>query len=118
MRKEKNVRDLIKSRALRKFEDKGVKVTKLFAKHIKLQEAIENCKKFKMNIGVGTPKRIIDLLDNGKLGSNSQSPFSSQQAPGRSRNIHPTQTGKSIGCSLTLLVFKKKILCSHRDVQK
>ncbi|KKY28985.1 hypothetical protein UCDDS831_g00070 [Diplodia seriata] len=58
-------------RALRTFEDKGVKVTKLFAKHIKLQEAIENCKRFKMNIGVGTPKRIIDLLDNGALSPES-----------------------------------------------
>lgn len=57
---------LIFRRSLRKFEDKGTKVTKLFAKHIKLQEAIDTCKKIKMNIGVGTPKRIIDLLDNGK----------------------------------------------------
>ncbi|KAF4309539.1 replication regulator protein [Botryosphaeria dothidea] len=58
-------------RSLRKFEDKGTKVTKLFAKHIKLQEAIDTCKKIKMNIGVGTPKRIIDLLDNGALSSKS-----------------------------------------------
>ncbi|EOD44670.1 Replication regulator protein [Neofusicoccum parvum] len=58
-------------RPLRKFEDKGVKVAKLFAKHIKLQEAIDSCKKLRMNIGVGTPKRIIDLLDNGALSAES-----------------------------------------------
>ncbi|EKG11589.1 hypothetical protein MPH_11082 [Macrophomina phaseolina MS6] len=66
-------------RSLRKFEDKNNKVTKLFAKHIKLQEAIETCKKIKMNIGVGTPKRIIDLLDNGK-------PFAQISPPTTSKN--------------------------------
>lgn len=53
------------TRVLRVFETKDVKVAKLFAKHIKLKEAIESCKKLKMNIGVGTPHRIHDLLDNG-----------------------------------------------------
>lgn len=41
-------------------------VTKLFAKHIKLKEAIDTVKKTRINIGVGTPQRISDLLDNGK----------------------------------------------------
>jgi hypothetical protein len=58
-------------------------VAKLFAKHIKISEAIEMCKTTKyvlvsalytskaytqkrMTFGVGTPKRIADLLDDGK----------------------------------------------------
>ena len=42
-------------------------MAKLFAKHIKLKEAIETTKKTRMGIGVGTPQRLIDLLENGKL---------------------------------------------------
>lgn len=52
-------------RALRKFQSKDATVAKLFAKHIKLKEAIESCKNTRMGIGVGTPQRIIDLLDDG-----------------------------------------------------
>ena len=55
------------TRALRAFQRKDATVAKLFAKHIKLKEAIETCKKLRMNIGVGTPQRIHDLLDNGKF---------------------------------------------------
>ncbi|EME38800.1 hypothetical protein DOTSEDRAFT_180706 [Dothistroma septosporum NZE10] len=55
------------TRALRKFETKDSKVAKLFAKHIKLKEAIEAAKKTKMGIGVGTPQRVIDLLEDGAL---------------------------------------------------
>ena len=55
------------TRALRKFETKDSKVAKLFAKHIKLKEAIETVKKTKMGIGVGTPQRVIDLLEDGAL---------------------------------------------------
>lgn len=40
---------------------------KLFAKHIKMEEAIESVKKSRINIGVGTPQRIIDLLNDGKF---------------------------------------------------
>lgn len=40
-------------------------MAKLFAKHIKLKEAIETVKKTRINIGVGTPQRIFDLLENG-----------------------------------------------------
>jgi len=53
------------TRALRGFRTKEAMVAKLFAKHIKLGEAIATTKKMRMNIGVGTPQRIIDLLDNG-----------------------------------------------------
>ncbi|EME86582.1 uncharacterized protein MYCFIDRAFT_29694 [Pseudocercospora fijiensis CIRAD86] len=55
------------TRALRKFQTKEAMVAKLFAKHIKLKEAVETCKKTRMNIGVGTPQRIMDLLDDGAL---------------------------------------------------
>ena len=53
------------TRALRQFQTKEAKIAKLFAKHIKLKEAIEEVKRTRMNIGVGTPQRVIDLLDNG-----------------------------------------------------
>ncbi|KAF2838998.1 hypothetical protein M501DRAFT_1003532 [Patellaria atrata CBS 101060] len=55
------------TRAVRKFQTKEAHIIKLFAKHIKLQEAIENCQKTKTNIGVGTPQRISELLDDGAL---------------------------------------------------
>ncbi|KAI4227151.1 MAG: hypothetical protein L6R36_002648 [Xanthoria steineri] len=50
------------SRVLRKFQGKEVTVAKLFAKHIKLKDATAFVKKTRINIGVGTPTRIIDLL--------------------------------------------------------
>ena len=53
------------TRALRKFQTKKATVAKLFAKHIKLKEAIETTQKTRMNIGIGTPQRLIDLLDQG-----------------------------------------------------
>ncbi|KAK5113141.1 hypothetical protein LTR85_010959 [Meristemomyces frigidus] len=55
------------SRAVKKFQTKDSAVAKLFAKHIKLKEAIETVKTTRMGIGVGTPQRIIDLLDDGAL---------------------------------------------------
>ncbi len=55
--------DLVRS--LRKFQGQGALVAKLFAKHIKLKEAVETVKKARINIGVGTPQRVMDLLDNG-----------------------------------------------------
>lgn len=54
------------TRALRQFQTKDCMVAKLFAKHIKLQEAIDTAKKTRTGIGVGTPQRIIDLLENGR----------------------------------------------------
>ncbi|KAK5164222.1 Protein cms1 [Saxophila tyrrhenica] len=56
-------------RSLRKFQTKEAFVAKLFAKHIKLKEAVETLSKTSVNIGVGTPQRIMDLLDNGALSS-------------------------------------------------
>lgn len=55
------------TRALRKFRTKDAMVAKLFAKHIKLKEAIETVKMTRINIGVGTPQRLIDLLEDGAL---------------------------------------------------
>ncbi|KAH9832440.1 U3-containing 90S pre-ribosomal complex subunit [Teratosphaeria destructans] len=55
------------TRALRKFQTKDSMVAKLFAKHIKLKEAVEMVKKTRMGIGVGTPQRIEDLLEDGCL---------------------------------------------------
>ena len=55
------------TRTLRKFQTKESMVAKLFAKHIKLKEAIETVRKVRMGIGVGTPQRIMDLLDDGAL---------------------------------------------------
>ena len=55
------------TRALRQFQTKESMVAKLFAKHIKLKEAVETAKKTRMGIGVGTPQRIMDLLEDGKF---------------------------------------------------
>lgn len=55
------------ARILKKYQTKDSTVAKLFAKHIKLKEAVEDVKKMRMGIGCGTPQRIIDLLENGKL---------------------------------------------------
>lgn len=59
------------ARSLRIFQTKDAMVAKLFAKHIKLGEAIDYVKKTRMGVGVGTPSRIIDLLDSGSLSSSS-----------------------------------------------
>jgi len=55
------------TRALRGFQTKEAKIAKLFAKHIKLNDAIQDAKKSRMNIGVGTPQRIMELLDDGEI---------------------------------------------------
>lgn len=54
------------TRALRKFQTKEAMVAKLFAKHIKLREQADMVKKSRISIGVGTPQRITDLLEDGK----------------------------------------------------
>lgn len=51
--------------ALRSFQNKDAIVAKLFAKHIKLDEAKQFLKRSRVNIGVGTPMRIIDLIESG-----------------------------------------------------
>ena len=40
-----------------------------FAKHIKLQESVEFLKTKRTGLAVGTPARLIDLLENGQYSS-------------------------------------------------
>ncbi|KAI9875236.1 MAG: hypothetical protein M1830_008718 [Pleopsidium flavum] len=55
------------TRALRTFQTKDATVAKLFAKHIKLKDALQFVKSTRIGIAVGTPTRLTDLLDNGAL---------------------------------------------------
>ncbi|EEH23546.2 hypothetical protein PABG_05757 [Paracoccidioides brasiliensis Pb03] len=55
------------TRALRQFQTKDCAVAKLFAKHIKLNEAKEFVKKKRVSIGIGTPVRLNDLASSGEL---------------------------------------------------
>ncbi|KKY17644.1 hypothetical protein UCRPC4_g05448 [Phaeomoniella chlamydospora] len=55
------------NRALREFQTKDAMVAKLFAKHIKLDEAIKTVQKSRIGIGIGTPARIKDLLSKDAL---------------------------------------------------
>ncbi|KAI6779997.1 uncharacterized protein J7T54_007473 [Emericellopsis cladophorae] len=55
------------TRAVKKFQGKDNLVAKLFAKHIKIEEQVNFLKNKKTGIGVGTPARLADLIDNGAL---------------------------------------------------
>lgn len=55
------------TRALRPLGTKTAVVTKLFAKHIKLKEAVETVQRTRMGIGVGTAQRVADLIEMGAL---------------------------------------------------
>ncbi|OXV09662.1 hypothetical protein Egran_02580 [Elaphomyces granulatus] len=59
--------DLLHFRALRSFQTKEAIVAKLFAKHIKLDEAKKFVQRTRINIGVGTPQRLIDLIESKTL---------------------------------------------------
>ncbi|TPR05021.1 exodeoxyribonuclease III (xth) family protein [Aspergillus niger] len=54
-------------RALRSFQTKEAIVGKLFAKHIKLEEAKQFLERARTGIGAGTPARISDLIEAGSL---------------------------------------------------
>ncbi|KAL4894171.1 U3-containing 90S pre-ribosomal complex subunit-domain containing protein [Aspergillus ambiguus] len=54
-------------RALRSFQTKESIIGKLFAKHIKLDEAKQFLDRARTGIGAGTPARISDLIDAGSL---------------------------------------------------
>lgn len=54
-------------RAVRKFSGKDNAVAKLFAKHMKVEEQVTFLKNRKSGIGVGTPARLIELIENGAL---------------------------------------------------
>ncbi|KJZ75713.1 hypothetical protein HIM_04870 [Hirsutella minnesotensis 3608] len=54
-------------RAVRQFSSKDNAVAKLFAKHIKIDEQITFLSNRKTGIGVGTPARLMELIENGAL---------------------------------------------------
>ncbi|KAK4248832.1 U3-containing 90S pre-ribosomal complex subunit-domain containing protein [Corynascus novoguineensis] len=54
-------------RAVRKFQKKGNTVAKLFAKHFKVEDQVAFLQKSRTGIAVGTPQRLIDLIENGAL---------------------------------------------------
>ncbi|AEO65145.1 uncharacterized protein THITE_2111847 [Thermothielavioides terrestris NRRL 8126] len=58
-------------RAVRKFQKKGCPVAKLFAKHFKLEEQVSFLQKTRTGIAVGTPQRLIDLIENDALSLDS-----------------------------------------------
>jgi protein CMS1 len=55
------------ARVVRKLQSKDAEVAKLFAKHIKLQDAVKFLKSKRTGMAVGTPKRLDDLMDDGAL---------------------------------------------------
>lgn len=54
-----------RSRVVRKFQTKDASVGKLFAKHIKIADAIKFLNNNRTGMAVGTPTRLNDLLENG-----------------------------------------------------
>ncbi|KAK1758523.1 U3-containing 90S pre-ribosomal complex subunit-domain containing protein [Echria macrotheca] len=54
-------------RAVRKFQKKGNPVAKLFAKHFKVEEQVSFLQKTRTGVAVGTPQRLIDLIENEAL---------------------------------------------------
>ncbi|KAF5026208.1 hypothetical protein F66182_1705 [Fusarium sp. NRRL 66182] len=54
-------------RSMRKFQNKDNSVAKLFAKHMKVDEQVKFLQNHKTGIGVGTPARLTELIDNGTL---------------------------------------------------
>lgn len=55
-------------RALRTLQtSKDIVIAKLFAKHIKLSDSIALCNSTRINIGVGTPARMLELMREGAL---------------------------------------------------
>lgn len=70
-------------------------VAKLFAKHTKLKDAIEFVKKTRMNFGVGTPSRLLDLSSAGNCPYH-HAPFPNSVVPTlykRSYAHHPVSPG-------------------------
>lgn len=52
-------------RAMRKFQGKNCAVAKLFAKHMKVAEQVSFLTKQRVGMGVGTPARLSELIENG-----------------------------------------------------
>jgi len=55
------------ARIIRKFQTKDATVAKLFAKHIKMKDAVRFLKNTRTGIAVGTPTRLLDLMEEGAL---------------------------------------------------
>ncbi|KAK0390779.1 hypothetical protein NLU13_0282 [Sarocladium strictum] len=55
-------------RSVRRFQSKDNAVAKLFAKHFKVEEQVKFLSGHRTGIGVGTPARLMDLMENGALG--------------------------------------------------
>ncbi|KAK7419393.1 Protein cms1 [Neonectria magnoliae] len=55
------------ARVVRIFSNKDTTVAKLFAKHMKVEEQVKFLNNHKIGIGVGTPSRLMELIDNGAL---------------------------------------------------
>ncbi|KAK4214104.1 U3-containing 90S pre-ribosomal complex subunit-domain containing protein [Rhypophila decipiens] len=54
-------------RSVRKFQTKDSPVGKLFAKHFKVEEQVKFLKNHRTGVAVGTPQRLIDLIENDAL---------------------------------------------------
>ncbi|WYZ45557.1 hypothetical protein EsH8_VIII_000873 [Colletotrichum jinshuiense] len=54
-------------RAVRRFQSKKNTVSKLFAKHMKVDEQVKFLQNTRTGIAVGTPARLMELADNGAL---------------------------------------------------
>ncbi|KAM7187129.1 U3-containing 90S pre-ribosomal complex subunit domain containing protein [Naviculisporaceae sp. PSN 640] len=54
-------------RSVRKFQKKDSPVGKLFAKHFKVEEQVTFLKNHRTGVAVGTPQRLIDLMENEAL---------------------------------------------------
>ncbi|KAF7557051.1 hypothetical protein G7046_g6138 [Stylonectria norvegica] len=54
-------------RSVRRFSRKDNTVAKLFAKHMKVEEQVLLLQNKKTGIGVGTPARLMELIENGAL---------------------------------------------------
>ncbi|GKT66555.1 replication regulator [Colletotrichum tofieldiae] len=56
-------------RAVRKFQSKKSTVSKLFAKHMKVDEQVKFLQNTRTGIAVGTPARLMELADNDEKGA-------------------------------------------------
>jgi protein CMS1 len=61
------------SRAVRKFQTKDAVVAKLFAKHIKIKDAVKFLQSNRTGMAVGTPIRLNDLVEEGMSCLSNQS---------------------------------------------
>lgn len=53
------------TRSLREFQSPDARIAKLFAKHIKLKDAVSFLRSTRVGIAVGTPSRVRELVELG-----------------------------------------------------